>query len=181
MKKYLIIPFTLFHIIGCYTLINHPAIEVYYERENELDSLSEDYEVYVDENCGSCHDGFLIQKHFSPMLSTQNVSVNWNNLPWWFDTKYLHIFSGNQSPENTASDTYQHVQSQQRPFGDTPQSGGYLPSASGGGSVSSGVLPSKSVEDGDQQNKRKDVTPDKNKSRSDSKSGTTKRKFRKRR
>ncbi len=158
--------------------MNHPEIEVFYERENDLDSLAEDYEVYVDEDCGSCHDDFLIQKHFSPMLNKQSVSVHWNNLPWWFDTKYLYVFSRNQSEENTSSGTYQHVQSQQRPFGNTPQSGGYI---SGGSSAKSGAQPSKSIGNDDPPQKSIKKTRERSKSQSDSKTKTTKRKFRKRR
>lgn len=179
MKKFLIIPFVIFYIIGCYTLINHPEVEVYYERESGTDSLAEEYEVFVDEDCSSCHDNFLIQEHFSPMIDKQSVSVNWDNLPWWFDTKYLYLFSEIQSSENTSSDIYQHVQSQQREYGEIPQTGGYLPS--GGSSAPSGSAAAKSTENDNHAKKRSNVTNEKSKSRSDSNSETNKRKFRKKR
>ena len=55
-------------ISGCYTMINHPKVEVYYEKENGEEYLTEDYDVFVDEDCSTCHDEFLVQKHFSPLI-----------------------------------------------------------------------------------------------------------------
>ena len=48
----------LVFISGCYTMINHPEVEIYYERENGEEYLAEDYDVFVDEDCSTCHEEF---------------------------------------------------------------------------------------------------------------------------
>ncbi|MFC2088497.1 hypothetical protein ACFLSX_02765 [Calditrichota bacterium] len=182
MRKFRILIILMFLISGCYTLLDHPEIEVYYEREGQADSLAENYDVFVDEDCASCHDNFLIQKHFSPLIPAHNTEVNWDYLPWWFDTKYLTFISGNRPVDDSSSETYQHVQSQQRSFGESPPSGGYLPAASGGSATTSGASSStKSTENSnDTENKRTSVNRQGNNTQSSSESVTTKRKFRKR-
>ncbi len=161
-------------------MLDHPEIEVYYERQDQADSLVEDYDVFVDEDCASCHENFLIQAHFNPLIPAHTVSANWNNLPWWFDTKYLTFSSANQPAGNSSSDTYLHVQSQQRTFSDSPQSGGYLPASSGGSSSSSESSSSSNAVDKASQNERPSVDRQINNKRLNSKSVTSKRKFRKR-
>jgi len=183
MKRYLIILCSILIIPGCYTMLNHPDIEVYYEREDSEESLSEHYDVYVDEDCANCHTDFVIQSHFSPLLPAHQSLAKWNNLPWWFDNKYLFIFENNQSDGVSSSDTYQHVQSRGNSFINTPQSGGYLPSASGGSSAGSSAASSKKAFDKTnktKENERTEVGRQNNNNNSKSSSGFSKRKFRKR-
>ena len=177
MKKYLTLLITILIIPGCYTLLNHPDIEVYYEREDGEDSLAEHYDVFVDEDCANCHEDFKIQDHFSPLLPAHQISQQWVNLPWWFDNKYLYIFENNQSEGVTSSDTYQHVQSRGNSFIESPQSGGYLPGSSGrGGTASNSDSPASSKKAVEKTKENTDVTAD----RQNSNSGSSKRKFRKR-
>lgn len=168
---------------GCYTLLDHPEIEVYYEQEGQADSLVENYQVFVDEDCSLCHDDFLIQNHFSPLIPAHQTAVNWNYLPWWFDTKYLAIMSGNQLEEDNTSDSYQHIQSRQRSFGESPPSGGYLPASSGGNTASSGSAATSSQSNensGNSEDSRSRIRNDNSDTQSNSEPAKTKRKFRKR-
>jgi len=136
MKTIIILMLFLILISGCYTMIDHPEVEVYYERENGEEYLTEDYDVFVDEDCSSCHEAFLPQTHFSPLLPAHNTYSNWNNLPWWLDTKYLMFFSKMDSSES-GSYGYQHVNSQNRNINTPAQAGGYIPASRAGGSSSS--------------------------------------------
>ncbi len=161
-------------------MINHPEVEVYYERENGEEYLSEEYDVFVDEDCTTCHDSFLPQKHFSPLIPSHDLSTNWNDLPWWLDTKYLLFFSENDDSSSSISG-YQHVNTQKRNTLPSPQQGGYI-SGSGGSSSSGGspaVTPSPPSEQGSSKS-RSSVSSQNSGSSSKSSSTTSKRKFRKR-
>jgi len=173
-----------FSINSCYTLLEHPEIEVYYEKESGADSLAENYDVFVDEDCASCHNDFFIQLHFNPMISAHQSAQKWDNLPWWFDNKYLYIFDNNQADGVNDSDTYQHVQSRENNYINGAQSSGYLP-ASSGGYVSGSSSTSKKTND-NSANDRTAIEGDPSNSGSEgrssgSSSSSSTRKFRKRR
>jgi hypothetical protein len=167
-------------------MINHPEVEIYYERESGEEYLSEDYEVFVDEDCTTCHDSFLPQKHFSPFIPAHDVSSNWKDLPWWLDTKYLMFFSENDDSTSGGSG-YQHVNTYRRNDLPAPQQGGYV-SGSGGSSTTSSssntstATTATKVNEGSDSNSRSRSSVTSQNSGSSSKSGepSSKRKFRKR-
>jgi hypothetical protein len=102
MKKTLFILFTSFILInGCYTILRHPEIEVYYENENGKDSFAEQFDVVVNEDCKSCHGNFQPTQHFTP-LSPMHQN-DWSRIPWWFDDNYMTIF-GSSSPSISEDD-----------------------------------------------------------------------------
>ena len=183
MKNIILSLMFLLMISGCYTLIDHPDIEVYYERENGEEFLTENYDVFVDEDCSTCHDEFLAQKHFSPLIPAHNTNLDWNTLPWWQDTKYLLFVSGNDSSESGGYG-YQHVSSQKRTNIPSAQQGGYLPASGGGSSSSSSTSVTTSFEPSEGSSSRARATVSSqnsgNSSKSTSTSTTSKRKFRKR-
>ena len=120
-------------------MIEHPEVEVYYERENGEEYLSEDYDVFVDEDCTTCHNEFIAQKHFSPLIPAHNLNSNWNDLPWWLDTKYLMFFKDrDDSSSSSGISGYQHVSTQRRNNIPPPQQGGYV-SGSGGSTTNAGA------------------------------------------
>ena len=92
MKYIIKIPILLSVLVitGCFTILTHPEVEVVYQHQNEKNNYSEDYDVYVDEDCNACHTDFRVIKHFNPLLSAHNNA--WNATPWWFDDKYMVIF-----------------------------------------------------------------------------------------
>ena len=162
-------------------MINHPKVEVYYEKENGEEFLTEDYNVFVDEDCSTCHDEFLVQKHFSPLIPAHDSDTNWNDVPWWLDTKYLMFFSGIDSSES-GDYGYQHVNSQERIRIPSAQQGGYLPNTGGSASASGGssaITPSEPSE-GSSSKARSSVNIQNPGSSSKSTETTSKRKFRKR-
>jgi hypothetical protein len=186
MKSIILILIFVLWISGCYTKINHPEVEIYYERENGEEYLTEDYDVFVDEDCSTCHDEFLAQKHYSPLIPAHETKNNWDKLPWWIDTKYLMFISGNDNPDNSESGSYgyQHVDSQKRTDPPPAQQGGYMPVSSGGSSTSSGSLSpeSSSQTSGKSESRSRSAISDQNSGgNSGSKSTSSKRKFRKRR
>ena len=165
-------------------MINHPEVEIYYENEKGEESLSEDYEVYVDEDCSTCHESFLPQLHFSPLIPAHDLTSNWNDLPWWLDTKYLMFFNDRDDSSTSTSSGYQHVSTQRRNDLPPAQQGGYAP-ISGRGSSTSNTAAASTVtpsNDGLNSNTRSRSTVDKQNSGSSSRlnATTSKRKFRKR-
>ncbi len=87
---------------GCYTLLKHPDVLVeYVEEKNEgAEVYSEEYDVYVDEDCSYCHDSFNVATHFNPLIPAHRTTQSfWNVQPWWFDNRYMMIFGGNGEEE----------------------------------------------------------------------------------
>lgn len=183
MKNLIFILLILLIISGCYTMINHPEVEVYYERENGEEYLTEEYDVFVDEDCSTCHDGFITQTHFSPLIPAHDLDYDWNDIPWWLDTKYLLFISGNDT-NSANSYGYQHVSSQKRNPIPPAQSGGYIPVAPTGGSAtgsSAATTGSRAAEGGSTGSKsRAAVSNQSSGGNSKTTSTTSKRKFRKR-
>jgi hypothetical protein len=185
MKHIFLLLTLLLMISGCYTMINHPKVEVYYEKENGEEYLTEDYDVFVDEDCSTCHDEFFVQQHFSPLIPAHNSNTNWDDIPWWLDTKYLMFFSSGIDTSESGDYGYQHVNSQQRTQIPSAQQGGYLPNTGGGASAaggSSAITPSEPSEtsEGSNSNARTSVSSQNSGSSSKSTETTSKRKFRKR-
>ena len=181
MKFYIYLLISILFISGCYTMVSHPEVEVYYERENGEEYLTEEYNVFVDEDCTTCHESFLPQKHFAPLIPAHDLSVNWNDLPWWLDTKYLMFFSDGDD-SSSASTGYQHAISQKRINLPPPQQGGYI-SGSGGSSSSGGsaaVTPSQPSEQGSSKSRTAVSSQNSGSNSKSSSSSSSKRKFRKR-
>ena len=167
-------------------MIKHPEVEIYYENENGDESLSEDYEVFVDENCSNCHESFLPQSHFNPLIPAHNLSSNWNDLPWWFDNKYLMFFN-DRNDSSSVSSSYQHVNTQRRNDLPPVEQGGYSPGYGSSGSASGSQTASKettTVNDVSDSNSdtrsRSGIRNQRSGSSSRSGDSTSKRKFRKR-
>jgi len=184
MKYYLFIFLSLVFVSGCFTMINHPDVEIYYERENGEEYLSEDYDVYVDEDCSTCHEDFIAQKHFSPLLPAHDLSSNWNDLPWWLDTKYLMFFNERNDSSSSVNSGYQHVSTQRRNNQPPAQQGGFISGSSGGGtssgSGSQNVSSSTTTNENTNTRSRSSVSNQGSGSSSKSSASTSKRKFRKR-
>ncbi len=166
-------------------MINHPEVEVYYERENGEEYLTEEYDVFVDEDCTLCHETLVPQKHFSPLIPAHELSSNWNNLPWWLDTKYLMFFSENDDSSSGTSG-YQHAISQRRNDLPPPQQGGYIPISRGSGASSANTqatAKATQVDEGSNSGSKNRSTVGNQNSGSSSRSGSSSsstRKFRKR-
>jgi hypothetical protein len=78
---------------GCFTLLKHPAVEVTYEDNNRGASYTEDYHVFVDEDCQTCHRDFSVVGHYNSLIPVHNSA--WSITPWWFDDKYQLKFNEN--------------------------------------------------------------------------------------
>lgn len=184
MKNLILILLIILFISGCYTMINHPEVEVYYERDNGEEYLTEEYDVFVDEDCSTCHDEFIAQKHFSPLIPAHQDKSNWNDIPWWLDTKYLMFISGNNDSiySGSGNSGYQHVGSQTRNDPPPAQQGGYITAPARGGTAStnsSAVTSTQAPEESGSGSKSAVRTQDSG-SKSNSSTSTSKRKFRKR-
>lgn len=186
MKNLIFLLAVILSISGCYTMITHPQVEIYYERENGEEYLSEDYDVFVDEDCTTCHDSFIAQKHFAPLIPAHDYSSNWNDLPWWLDTKYLMFFSENDGDSSSSAGyNYQHVNSQSRPNLPLSQQGGYVTRSGGSTSGSDNTINmsgNNSSNSGSNSavRSRSGSSNDNSSNNSRSSSSSSKRKFRKR-
>jgi len=91
---------------GCYTMLRHPEIEAYYDDKDSQQSFVEEFDVVVDEDCISCHNGFQVSKYFAPLSPAHHSS--WSQTPWWFDDNYKAIFGSSATEE---SEEYESSQS----------------------------------------------------------------------
>jgi hypothetical protein len=97
------------NISGCYTMFKHPAVEIVYPAGDDSTEVVEDYPVFVDEDCGYCHEEFSVTRHYNPLLPAHAYNENaWSETPWWFDNKYLYIFD---ETTGQAQEVYQPVPS----------------------------------------------------------------------
>lgn len=190
MKYRLVLLFSFIIFSGCYTLFQHPEVEVYYEDENGVSEISEPYQVFVDENCTTCHQQLRIESHFNPLVPAHTPKTNsnyaWNNYPWWHGEEYLLLFGESENEGNGGNElsgggsTSGYVESIRRDNTDSPQSGGYLQSpVSGGGQTTK--TNNKESDDQITEPQPQIIRSGDQDSGSDSEKKESKRKFRKRR
>lgn len=135
-------------VTSCYTLLRHTDVLVSYQDEGGNEEYTEDYDVFVDEDCRSCHQNFNVAYHFNPLLPAHLSTLNrWAAEPWWFDNKYVFLFGTGEDDEQSGSYDYRHVSPRgSGALSSPPPSQGYGLTRPGGGSSSSTV---KSSDNGD--------------------------------